>query len=204
MNRKLYLLCKSMNRLSSSIKAFVCATLGLLTLTLTAYQPAVGISTSPDKISASIATTGSSSFVSDDPHARGLIEIGEVGIARENDAALRDYFAPDFVFHGPGGNLTYEELRDYFASMRAAFPDLSVVREYVIADSNYVGARTRFSGTFKNEWTGAPNGPVPPTGKTISWAVNNIFRYNNSGRLAEEWVEYDIPALRQQLGVGSE
>ncbi|WP_192843592.1 ester cyclase [Leptolyngbya sp. NIES-2104] len=193
-----------MNRLSFSTKAFVCATLVLLTLTLTAYQPAVGISTSPDKISASIATTGSPGFVSDDPRARGLIEIGEVGIARENNEALRNYFAPDFVLHGPGGDRTYEEVRDGFASMRAAFPDLSIVREYVIVDSNYVGARTRFSGTFKNDWRRSPNELVPPTGKPISWALNNIFRYNDSGRLAEEWVEYDIPALRRQLGVESE
>ena len=192
-----------MNRPSSFTWAFVCATLALL-LTLTAYQPAVGISTSLDKTSASIAITGSSGFVSDNPLARSLIEIGEVGIARENNEALRAYFAPDFVFHGPGGDLTYEELRDGFASMRAAFPDLSVVREYVIVDSNYAGARTRFSGTFENEWTRSPNESVPPTGKPISWAVNNIFRYNDSGRLAEEWVEYDIPALRRQLGVGSE
>lgn len=175
-----------------------------LLLILTAYQPAVGISTSSDKTSASIATTGSSGFVSNNPLARGLIEIGEVGIARENNEALRNYFAPDFVLHGPGGDRTYEQVRDGFASMRAAFPDLSIVREYVIVDSNYVGARTRFSGTFENEWTRSPNELVPPTGKHISWALNGIFRYNDSGRLAEEWVEYDTLELRRQLGVGSE
>lgn len=175
-----------------------------LLLILTAYQPAVGISTSSDKTSASIATTGASGFVSNNPLARGLIEIGEVGIARENNEALRNYFAPDFVLHGPGGDRTYEQVRDGFASMRAAFPDLSIVREYVIVDSNYVGARTRFSGTFENEWRRSPNELVPPTGKPISWALNGIFRYNDSGRLAEEWVEYDTLELRRQLGVGSE
>lgn len=38
-------------------------------------------------------------FISDGPLARELIRIGEDAIAREDDAALRTYFAEDYVFH---------------------------------------------------------------------------------------------------------
>ena len=63
-------------------------------------------------------------FISDSPLARDLIRIGEDAIARENNAKLRDYFAADYVFHGPGGDLSFDELSAYFASLRGAFNNL--------------------------------------------------------------------------------
>ena len=44
--------------------------------------------------------------------------LGDEAIAREDDAKLRDYFAADYIFHGPGGDLGFDELRAYFASLR--------------------------------------------------------------------------------------
>jgi hypothetical protein len=49
-----------------------------------------------------------SGFISDSPLARGLIRIGDEAIARADDAKLRGYFAEDYVFHGPGGDLCFE------------------------------------------------------------------------------------------------
>ena len=62
-------------------------------------------------------------FISDSPLARGLIRIGDEAIARADDVKLRAYYTEDYVFHGPGGDLGFEELRAYFASLRAAFSD---------------------------------------------------------------------------------
>jgi hypothetical protein len=50
-------------------------------------------------------------FISDTPLARELIRIGDEAIAREDDVKLRAYYAEDYVFHGPGGDLSFEELR---------------------------------------------------------------------------------------------
>src|SRR6202020_112777 len=47
------------------------------------------------------------------PLPRGLIRLGETAIVRENDAALRDYYADGYVFHGPGGDLSLEQLSAY-------------------------------------------------------------------------------------------
>jgi ketosteroid isomerase-like protein len=57
-------------------------------------------------------------FISDTPLARDLIRIGDEAIAREDDAALRAYFAEDYVFHGPGDDLSFDELRAAFSDLR--------------------------------------------------------------------------------------
>ena len=103
--------------------------------------------------------------ISDTPLARDLIRIGELAIARENDAALRAYFTEDYVFHGPGGDLGFDELSVYFASLSAAFSDLRLVREQIIADGNFLAARTTFPGDFTGVFTYSPIGPSsPPAG----------------------------------------
>src|SRR5271155_3478328 len=110
-------------------------------------------------------------FVSDSPLARELIRIGDEAIAREDDVVLGAYFAEDYVFHGPGRDLGFDELRAYFASLRSAFSGLRLVREQIIADSNFVAARTRFSGALNSVFTYSPIGPVEPTGEQIEWEV---------------------------------
>ena len=116
-------------------------------------------------------------FISDNPLARDLIRIGEEAIATEDDAKLRAYFTDDYVFHGPGGDLSFEELRAYFASLRAAFSDLRIVREQIIVDDNHLAARTTFSGDFTGVFTYSPIGPVEPTGQHLQWELIGTFRY---------------------------
>src|SRR5690348_15382353 len=87
-------------------------------------------------------------FISDSPLARDLIRIGNEAIAREDAPALRAYFRHDYVFHGPGAELGFDELSAYFASLRAAFSGLRLVREQIIVDGNFMAARTTFSGDF--------------------------------------------------------
>ena len=48
-------------------------------------------------------------FISDSLLARELISIGDEAIAKEDDAKLRAYFWEDYVFHGPGGDLGFDE-----------------------------------------------------------------------------------------------
>jgi predicted ester cyclase len=140
-------------------------------------------------------------FISDTPLARDLIRIGDEAIAREDGAALRAYFAEDYVFHGPGGDLGFDELSAYFASLRAAFSDLRLVREQIIVDGNFLAARTTFSGDFTGIFTYSPIGPVEPTGEHLEWEVIGMFRYDEHGRLAEEWVQTDYRTLLTKLGV---
>jgi predicted ester cyclase len=140
-------------------------------------------------------------FISDSLLARDLIRIGNEAIAREDAPALRAYFREDYVFHGPGADLGFDELSAYFASLRAAFSDLRLVREQIIVDGNFLAARTTFSGDFTGLFTYSPIGPVEPTGQHLEWEVIGIFRYDDEGRLAEEWVQTDYRGLLVKLGV---
>jgi predicted ester cyclase len=140
-------------------------------------------------------------FISDSPLARGLIRIGDEAIAREDNARLRDYFAADYVFHGPGGDQSFDGLSAYFASLRAAFTNLRIVREQIIADGRFLAARNTFSGDFTSVFTSSPIGPVEPTGQHVEWEVLNTFRYDHDGRLAEEWVQTDYRSFLAKLGV---
>jgi len=140
-------------------------------------------------------------FISDSPLARDLIRIGDEAIAREDDVALRAYFIEDYVFHGPGADLSFDQMRAYFASLRAAFAGLRLVREQIIVDGNFLAARTTFSGDFTAVLSYSPIGSVEPTGQHLEWEVIGTFRYDEHGRLAEEWVQTDYRSFLTKLGV---
>jgi predicted ester cyclase len=95
----------------------------------------------------------------------------------------------------------FEPLRAYFASLRAAFSGLRIVREQIIADGQFLAARTRFSDDFTGVFTYSPIGPVQPTGQHLEWEVIGIFSYAAAGSLAEEWVQTDYRGLLTKLGV---
>jgi predicted ester cyclase len=139
-------------------------------------------------------------FISDSPLARGLIRVGDEAITRKDDAQLRDYYAKDYVFHGPGGDLNFIGLSAYFGSLRAAFSNFRLVREQIIADGRYLAARTTFSGDFTSLFT-SPIGPLQPTGQHVEWEVIHTFRYDDDGRLAEEWVQTHSHSFLAKLGV---
>ena len=140
-------------------------------------------------------------FVSDSPLASALIRIGDQAIARQDEVALRAYFSEDYIFHGPGGDLSFDQLSAYFESLRAAFSDLRIAREQIIVDGNFLAARTRFSGDFTAVFTYSPIGPVAPTGQHLEWEVIGTFRFDDEGRLAEEWVQTDYRSFLTKLGV---
>lgn len=137
--------------------------------------------------------------MSRNPLAEPLVRIGDA-IARGDDAALDAYFAPGFVLHTPQGDLSYDQLTAYWASLRAAFPDLAVRRAAVLGEGNYLASRTIFSGTFTHALALPPASPRQPNGRRVEWELINFFRYTAEGRLAEEWLQYDVAALDRQLG----
>ena len=64
-------------------------------------------------------------------------------------------------------------------------------------------ARTTFSGDFTGVLTYSPIGPVEPTGQPLEWEVIGTFRYDDEGRLAEEWVQTDYRSFLTKLGVAT-
>jgi predicted ester cyclase len=136
-----------------------------------------------------------------DKRVSGLIRVGELELTGDNEAEVDAYFAPDFVFHGPdGAELDYKGLKGYFASLRAAFDDLTISRGIIVAEGDYVACQTTIAGTFVREFAHSPVGPLSPNGNRVVFELTNIFRYDGQGRLAEEWIQTDNRSRLRQLG----
>ena len=132
---------------------------------------------------------------------QGLIRAGELEVSGENPSEVEAYFAQDFAFHGPdGAEADYQGLQAYFASMRAAFDDLTISRGIMVVEDDYVACQTSITGTFAREFTQSPVGPLPPNENRVMFEMTNVFRYDENGRLAEEWVQIDNRSLLRQLG----
>ena len=70
----------------------------------------------------------------------------------------------------------------------------------MIAEGNLVAARATMTGIFEHEFTQSPAGPLPPNGEKVTFRIINLFRYDDQGKLAEEWVQTDNRGLLRQLG----
>ena len=136
-----------------------------------------------------------------DERSRALVLIGRNAIAQEDPAMLRTYFSADFTFHSPGGDLDFQGLEANFARMRAAFTGFYCEREEIVSSGSLVGCRTEMGGVFEAPYEGSPFGTVQPHGGPFALRMINMFRYDDDGKLAEEWVQYDNLEMMRQLGV---
>jgi predicted ester cyclase len=130
-----------------------------------------------------------------------LIRIGELEVSGDHPDDVDAYFAPGFVFHDADGSTrTYGELQSYFASLRAAFDDLTITRGIIVVDDDMISCQTWIEGDFTATFTHSPVGAVEPNGEHVVFALHNFFRYDDQGRLAEEWIQTDRRNTLAQLG----
>ena len=88
-----------------------------------------------------------------------------------------------------------ELLKEVFARLLRAFPDLHVTIEDLIAEGDKVVARDTVTGTHQGEYMG-----LPPTGKSVTYNEIFIVRFAD-GRIAETWGVVDVLSQMRQLGV---
>jgi predicted ester cyclase len=139
--------------------------------------------------------------LSRDERVAQLVRVGQLEVTGEDQSEVEAYFAPDFAFHGPDGSeLDSKGLQDFFASIRAAFDDLEIRRGVMVVEGDYIACQTTIEGTFVREFTHSPIGPLPPNGRRVVFDLMNIFRHDDQGRLAEEWVQTDNRSRLRQLG----
>ena len=106
--------------------------------------------------------------------------------------------ADDFVEREelPGIPPTRDGVVQYFRMLIAAFPDMRMHVEDVVASGDKAGARVRVTGTHKGEFMG-----IPATGKSATVKLIDITRFGDDGLAREHWGVVDQLALMQQLGV---
>lgn len=131
-----------------------------------------------------------------------LIKAGELEVIGGDQAETDRYFDTEqFRFHGPDGfEADYGGLTNYFKSIREAFDDRSIRRGIIVVEGSHVACQTWIEGKFVREFTQSPAGPLPPNGERVVWDLSNIFRFDDEGRLVEEWVRTDYRSFLRQLG----
>jgi predicted ester cyclase len=108
---------------------------------------------------------------------------------------IDDLFSPKAVIHLPAEGLPEgpEGQKTIGRVIFAAFPDVHVTLECVIAEGNFVAERHTARATHKGEFMG-----IPATGKSIYWTENHFYRMEN-GRIAELWSEWSYQKLMEQI-----
>ena len=106
--------------------------------------------------------------------------------------------AEDFVEREelPGIPPTKDGVVQYFKVMLAAFPDMRMHVDDVIASGDKAVARVRVTGTNTGEFMG-----MPATGKSVAVKLIDITRFGDDGLAREHWGVVDQLAMMQQLGV---
>jgi predicted ester cyclase len=107
---------------------------------------------------------------------------------------LDQYCAPNYVYHGPNGDLDLKGFKEFHNSVLSAFPSSSISAEDMIAVGDKVVTRWKFRGNHQGEFQG-----IAPTGKDVTTTGIIISRFEN-GRVVEEWEEANLIGMMQQLG----
>ena len=109
-----------------------------------------------------------------------------------------ELLADDFIEHEELPDLapSKDGVKTFFRMQIAAFPDLRLTVEDVVADGAKVVARVRYTGTQHGEFQG-----MPPTGKAVDVQLIDIFAFADDGRVLEHWGVLDLMTMMQQLGV---
>jgi steroid delta-isomerase-like uncharacterized protein len=104
----------------------------------------------------------------------------------------------NFVEHEvtPGIPPTKAGVQQFFQMQMAAFPDMQMAIEDLIADGAKVVTRVKYTGTNTGDFMG-----MPATGKGVDVQFIDIFAFGSDGLLHEHWGVMDSMTLMQQLGV---
>lgn len=103
-----------------------------------------------------------------------------------DSASYFEFCAPGYTEHMTDHDMNLEESKKFEADFLAAFPDIKVAINDMVAEGDKVAVMVTWKGTHKD------------TGKKIEMTNANIFKFAN-GKWAETWNVTDI-RLAQQLG----
>ncbi len=125
---------------------------------------------------------------------RAIEEVWNLG----NFAVVDELAASDIVVHAstPADEIHGREgVKQFYATLRAAFPDLHFMIEDQIAEGDRVVTRWTARGTHIGVFQG-----LPPTGKQVRLTGIDIDRIAD-GKVVECWPNADELGMMRQLGV---
>jgi steroid delta-isomerase-like uncharacterized protein len=107
--------------------------------------------------------------------------------------AVRLQIADDYFDHQTGRHMCAEDMIAYAQAMHAAFSDLSVTLNDVIAEGERVAVRVTWRGTHSGPYCG-----IAPTGERFEF-TGIVFWRAREGKIVERWAEIEFSALIAQL-----
>jgi steroid delta-isomerase-like uncharacterized protein len=113
-------------------------------------------------------------------------------------SVIDELFSPEYEDHDAAaqtGTRGLDAAREFIEMFRAAIPDLRVEIEGQYAEGSTVITRWTASGTHEGTLMG-----VPATHRPLEVGGISIDRFDERGRLAEGWGNWDGIALLRQIG----
>jgi steroid delta-isomerase-like uncharacterized protein len=132
----------------------------------------------------------------DKQKARRLLE---EGFGQGKLEVVDEVLDADFVCYDPNseagevrGADTIKQEIEWF---RNAIPDLTYTVDDQVAEGDKVVSRYTATGTHEGKFFG-----VAATGKRIEMSGIQIDRFDEGGKMVEEWPEYDLLGAMKQMG----
>ena len=122
---------------------------------------------------------------------------GEEAFGKGDMAVSDELLSSSYVHHVPGVAPDREGRKQLIRMLHAAFPDLRIAVDDMVAEGDKVASRWTSSGTHKGEYMG-----IAPTGKQTTFTGISIHHIKD-GKIVESWDEVDQLGMMQQLGVVS-
>jgi steroid delta-isomerase-like uncharacterized protein len=119
----------------------------------------------------------------------------EEALNKGNMAVVDEVIDTNYVSESPQGVVKgTEAMKQGFANLRNAFPDIAFTVKDMIAEEDKVVSRVTCQGTHNGEFMG-----IAPTGKKMSINGIIITRWVD-GKEVEAWEVIDMLGMMQQLG----
>lgn len=120
---------------------------------------------------------------------------------QQDSEAVTRQLSPDFRDHEmpPDTPPGAEAVLRYRGMLYAAFPDLRVRIDDIVAEGDLVAVRATWTGTHRGP---LPSMPLPVTNRSFKFPGMVFWRVRD-GKILERWATIDRLALQQQL-VGKE
>jgi steroid delta-isomerase-like uncharacterized protein len=121
-------------------------------------------------------------------------------VNQRNPDLIEEFYPPNLVWHEPDQDIRgYEQAKEFVSSFFAAFPDITITVDDVIAEGEKVVSRYTIRGTHQGETEEFGT----PTGRQIELQGLTMHRFED-GNIVEEWERYDNLSALQQLGLAPE
>ncbi len=131
-------------------------------------------------------------------HKETLHQIYDKAIAKGDVDLLDASYASDYVNHGFGEDINLTAYKTFINAWVSAMPDFTVTPEVIIAEKEWAASRVIFSGTFNDKFV-LDDKVIEPNNKPIQLSFNILHRFNDEGKIVEDFTAFDRLSLLIQM-----